>query len=97
METYGDCDGCHAHRLLPGVGPAGQRWCTDCAGGIGNFTCCRCGQEGWIEQVATCGRCVLTDRVGELLDDGTGRVRPELRPLADRITSMTGRVPGSCG
>ena len=88
METYGDCDGCHAHRLLPGVGPAGQRWCTDCAAGIGNFTCSRCGQEGWIEQVATCGRCVLTDRVGELLDDGTGRVRPELRPLADRITSM---------
>ena len=46
-ETYGTCDGCGADRLLPGVGPAGQRWCTDCAGGIEDFSCNRCGQEGW--------------------------------------------------
>jgi len=89
VETYGHCQACRAHRLLPGVGPAGQRWCTDCAGGLGNFTCARCGREGWIERVGTCGSCVLTDRISELLDDGTGRVRPELQPLADRITAMS--------
>src|SRR6478609_647645 len=89
VETYGHCQACRTHRLLPGVGPAGQRWCTDCAGGLGNFTCARCGREGWIERVGTCGSCVLTDRIRELLDDGTGRVRPELQPLADRITAMS--------
>ena len=89
VETYGHCAACRVHRLLPGVGPAGQRWCTDCAGGLGNFTCARCGREGWIERVGTCGSCVLTDRINELLDDGTGRVRPELQPLADRITAMS--------
>lgn len=87
-ETYGNCDGCGTHRLLPGVGPAGQRWCTDCAGGIGDFTCRRCGKEGWIEKVGTCGHCVLSDRLGVALDDGTGQIRPELQPLADLISSM---------
>jgi len=88
LETYGCCDRCGVDRLLPGVSPDGQCWCTDCAGGLGNFTCTRCGREGWMEQRGLCGRCVLTDRVTELLDDGTGRVRPELEPLADLITSM---------
>ena len=32
---------------------------------------------------------MLTDRVSELLDDGTGRIRPELQPLAELITTMT--------
>jgi hypothetical protein len=89
METHGTCQHCGVHRLLPGRGPDGQHWCTDCAGGLGNFTCSRCGREGWIEQRRVCGRCVLTDRVSELLDDGTGRIRPELQPLAELITTMT--------
>ncbi len=34
MEVFGLCDRCRdGNRLLPGIGPAGQRWCTDCAGG----------------------------------------------------------------
>ena len=36
----------------------------------------------------TCGRCVLTDRLTLLLDDGTDRVRPELVPLFDTICAM---------
>jgi len=40
-ETFGACDRCGVDRLLPGIGPGGQRWCTDCAGGIGDFTCTR--------------------------------------------------------
>ncbi|GGM63220.1 hypothetical protein [Microbacterium saperdae] len=88
METYGICDGCGTDRLLPGVGPAGQRWCTDCAGGLGDFTCTRCGREGWREHAGICGWCVLQDRVDEILDDGTGRVRIELMPLAALIISM---------
>lgn len=88
MEVFGICAGCGRDRMLPGIGPAGQRWCTDCAGGLGDFTCTRCGREGWHGRRDTCGWCVLRDRVEELMDDGTGRVRPELVPLAEHILAM---------
>ena len=88
VETFGVCDCCGIDRMLPGRGPDGQRWCTECAGGLGDFTCTRCGREGWIEQRGVCGWCVLHGHVSELLDDGTGRIRPELQPLADLICSM---------
>jgi len=87
-ETYGVCDGCAANRLLPGRGPQAQRWCTDCAGGIGNFTCTRCGAEGWMQLRGVCGRCVLADRLTTICDDGTGRIAPHLQPLADRLLAM---------
>ena len=87
-ETYGTCEGCTAHRLLPGVGPAGQRWCTDCAGGIEGLRCDRCGQEGWPHYRRVCGRCVLTERLTDALDDGTGRIRPELVALFDLVVAM---------
>lgn len=88
VETYGVCDGCGVDRLLPGVGPNAQRWCTDCGGGLGDFSCTRCAREGWRERAGVCGWCVLGERVTELLDDGNGRVRPELEPLFERITTM---------
>jgi len=47
-ETYGACPGCGIHRLLPGRLTNGdgeqQPCCSDCAPGIGDFTCTRCGQ-----------------------------------------------------
>ena len=88
MEVFGICAGCGQDRMLPGRGPAGQRWCTHCAGGLGDFTCSRCGREGWHGRRDTCGWCVLRDRVAELLDDGTGHIRPELVPLAEHIIAM---------
>lgn len=87
-ETYGVCAGCRVHRLLPGPGPDGQRRCTDCAGGLGDFTCSRCGSEGWNHYRGVCGRCVLGGRLAAHLDDGAGRVRPELVAFADRIVGM---------
>ena len=87
-ETYGRCAGCDADRLLPGLTENGERACADCAGIPTDFRCQRCGQEGWIEQRGTCGRCVLGDRLDRLLDDGTGRVRPELVPLRDKVCAM---------
>lgn len=86
-ETYGTCPGCGTHRLLPGL-DQGRTVCTDCAGGIGNFTCARCGQEGWNHYKNTCGRCVLTDRLTAALDDGTGTVAPALQPLLEHLVAM---------
>ena len=87
-ETFGTCEGCAVDRLLPGRGPDGQHWCTDCAGGIGNFTCTRCGQEGWNHYKGVCGRCVLSDRLTLALDDGTGQVSPDLVPLFNLVLAM---------
>lgn len=91
-ETYGACPACGIHRLLPArlINAAGdhQPCCADCSPGVGNFTCTRCGQEGWHHYKRVCGRCVLGDRLATHLDDGTGRVCPELVPLYDRIVAM---------
>lgn len=87
-ETYGHCPGCGTDRLLPGLDADGRPVCTDCAGGLGDYTCIRCGQEGWRQEAGVCGRCVLTDRLAAVLDDGTGQVRPELIPFYDALRAM---------
>lgn len=88
-ETYGRCSDCNIHRMLPGFSTSGQGLCTDCAGGLGDYACTRCGQEGWLHYAGICGRCVLTDRLTIILDDGTGTIRPELQPLFASICSMS--------
>lgn len=88
LETYGTCAGCGDSRLTPGIAPGGGRLCTDCAGGLGDFTCESCGREGILYRRGTCGNCVLAERLAVLLDDGTGRIRPELAPLAEALSQM---------
>jgi len=87
-ETYGTCPGCGTDRLLPGRDGQARTVCTDCAGGIGNFTCTRCGHEGWNHLEGVCARCVLRERLTAALDDGTGQVSPDLLPLLEHLCSM---------
>ncbi|MEU4396900.1 hypothetical protein [Kribbella sp. NPDC023855] len=87
-ETYGHCTGCGVDRMLPGLSATGEGLCTDCAGGLGDYTCTRCGQEGWRHYAGICGRCVLTERLTTILDNGTGTIRPELTPLFESICAM---------
>jgi len=88
LETYGPCAGCGASRLTPGIAPDGGRLCTDCAGGLGDFTCPTCGREGILYRRGACGNCVLAEMLATLLDDGTGRIRPELAPFAAAFGQM---------
>ena len=88
LETYGPCAGCGAGRLTPGIAPDGGRLCAGCAGGLGDFTCETCGREGIRYRRGACGNCVLAELLAVLLDDGTGRIRPELVPLADAFCQM---------
>ena len=88
LETYGRCAGCGADRLTPGIAPDGGRLCTDCAGRLGDFTCEICGREGFRYRRGVCGNCVLAERLALLLDDGTGRIRPELAPFAAAFCQM---------
>ena len=88
-ESYGRCILCRRHRLLPGMDAHGQpALCTDCAGGLGDFTCPRCGQEGWRHGHGGCARCVLTDRLSALLDRGDGTLAPALGPFLKTFTAM---------
>jgi hypothetical protein len=88
-ETYGRCAGCGVQRLVPGIGKDGEALYTTCAGGLGDFTCTRCGIEGWLHYAGICGRCVLADRLKVILDDGTGAIRPELVPFFDSVCAMS--------
>jgi hypothetical protein len=88
LETYQQCAGCGVTRLTPGIAPDGGRWCTDCAGGLGDFVCEHCGREARRYRRGVCGNCVLAERLEALLDDGTGSIRPELIPFYNEVRGM---------
>jgi hypothetical protein len=88
LETYGQCAGCGTERMTPGLAPGGGRLCVDCAGIPGDYRCGRCGNEARRQLQDLCARCVLTQRLRGLLDDGTSRIRPELAPFAEGFCGM---------
>jgi hypothetical protein len=89
VRTRGVCPGCGVERALPGRRlDDGAAICTTCAGFSQSFACSRCGYEDKLLAGRLCTRCTLADRLAELLDDGTGRIRPELVPLAELLLTM---------
>src|SRR5664280_1701505 len=44
--------------------------------------------------VGGCTRCTFADRLGEVLDDGSGRIRPELVSLSDSLLAMDNPLSG---
>jgi hypothetical protein len=89
VRVRGACPGCGADRALPGRRPSDSAAiCTTCAGFTQSFACARCGFEDKLHAGRLCTRCTFADRLAELLDDGTGRTRPELVPLADCLLAM---------
>ncbi|MEV0621804.1 hypothetical protein AB0I81_51360 [Nonomuraea sp. NPDC050404] len=94
IRVRGTCPGCDQDRALPGRRSSdGAAICTTCAGFSQTFACSRCGFEGKLLGGRLCERCTLSDRLTAVLDDGTGRIRPELRPLFDLLAAM--EQPGS--
>ncbi|MFJ9968682.1 hypothetical protein [Streptomyces avermitilis] len=59
-----------------------------------SYRCSRCGEEGKLHRGRLCTRCTVADRLSQLLDDGTGRIRPELVPLADSLRTMDSPLSG---
>ena len=95
FRTQGRCPDCGHDRLLAGQRAEDQALiCTSCAGFSTSYACAECGQEGKLHAGRRCTRCTFTRRVAEILDDGTGRIRPEPAPLAELLTSMSNPLTG---
>lgn len=96
LRVRGRCPGYGDDRALPGLAPdSGDPICTDCAGfTTANYRCSRCGDEGKLHARRLCTRCTFSDKLNELLDDGTGQIRPELVPLADQLLAMKNPLSG---
>jgi hypothetical protein len=85
MRAKAACPGCGQHRrLLPYVGQA-QPVCAPCASAPPGPVCGQCGNEDWLYHKDRCARCVLTDRLTDLLGDANNRVRLGLQPLFDTL------------
>lgn len=82
LRTRGTCPGCGHERALIGRLPGDVAVCRQCAGITREFSCRHCGYEGEHCTARICARCSLARRLDRLLDDGTGRPRPDLAPLA---------------
>ena len=93
LTVRGCCPGCGQDRILPGRRDA-TAVCTECAGFTYSYACSRCGTEGKLHGGRRCSRCTLSDRVTEVLDDGTGRIRSQLEPLAAALTGMDRALSG---
>ena len=95
MRTRGICPGCGQERALPGRSSGdGAAICTTCAGFTQSFACTRRGFEDKLHGGGLCARCAFADRLGEVLGDGSGRIRPELVPLADSLLAMDNPLSG---
>jgi hypothetical protein len=65
---------------------AGRIVCASCAGAISIFACPECGCEDHPYGSSRCARCILRERLTELLTDPATRgIRQELRPVFDAL------------
>jgi len=95
VRVRGTCPGCGQDRVLPGRRPSdGTAICTTCAGFSQSLACSRCGVEDKLHAGRLCTRCTFADRLAEILDDGTGRIHPELAPLAEHLLAMNNSLTG---
>jgi hypothetical protein len=83
------CPGCGAVRAV-GVLVGGRRVCADCAGlDPSPFACVQCGREDHPYAIHRCARCVLAERLSDLLTDpATGAVNTRLVPVFDALVGV---------
>jgi hypothetical protein len=71
------------------AGDAGKRTtCGPCAGADVEYNCRRCGEGGRIYADRTCSRCVLGDRLDDLLQQADGAIASQLRPVRDALVAV---------
>lgn len=90
------CPECFELRPIayPSIRDCGVLVCAGCAETESVFACAQCGREDNPYGASRCARCILTDRLTDLLTDpDTGAVRTELTPLFHELA--TARRPQS--
>jgi hypothetical protein len=92
----GPCSTCHQIRVLVDRSPHGMALCGQCAirvvadrSGVGHrgqleYLCSSCGAVANYA-ASRCARCVLTDRVSDLLGGNGGTIPEQLLPFADAL------------
>jgi hypothetical protein len=85
------CPGCGATRPLAYrlTDRADERIvCASCAGAASVFACHECGREDHPYGANRCARCILRERLTELLTEpGTGQIHAQLRPVFDELVN----------
>lgn len=96
LNNPGPCAACKQVRVLVGRDERGAGSCGPCAiratgrGGTRaslDYLCASCGEAGDLYAAHRCARCVLTDRVSDLLGDEDGSIDPQLLPFADALVN----------
>ena len=60
--------------------------CASCAGAVSIFACRECGREDHPYGASRCARCILRERLTDLLTDpATGQIHQQLRPVFDEL------------
>lgn len=80
------CLGCGDIKPLAYQQPGGQTVCAGCVGADSIFACDTCGREDHPYGVRRCARCILTERLTELLTDPTtGHIHDRLKPVFETL------------
>lgn len=87
------CASCHHTTVMVGRDPAGHDVCAACSGVDLDFSCRICRIEGLNYADGKCPRCVMTERVDDLLSLDDGQVVPQLQPLASALSTAN---PNPC-
>lgn len=87
LDTKGCCPECAQTRRLMRYAGYEEPVCRECAGAPAHNLCGRCGAEAAPYARGLCGRCVLHDRLIELLGDQPQRARVGLDGLFDQLVA----------
>ncbi|MEU8224079.1 hypothetical protein [Kribbella sp. NPDC048915] len=82
------CADCSTRDVLIGKNPAGNPICGGCAGVETDYSCRTCGQPGDLYATGTCDRCVLKERIVDLLAGPEGTIDPRLERLHEALQAV---------
>ena len=86
-RAKGDCGSCGAHRRVLPYRGFDRPVCAVCAGAPAGPVCETCGNEDWLYRRGRCARCVLAERLGELLGDPDARAARGLQALFEVLSA----------
>jgi hypothetical protein len=88
LDAPATCSGCSRHQPLIGITEDGTGICGACSGTAFDYTCRTCGLGGRAYADSQCARCVLAERVQQVLSGPDGYVPAQLQPLRDALSRV---------